>query len=51
MRWQWIALGPRPMNSCSKRAIPSAMAASISPCVFMAHLSYSSFHAVACLYR
>ena len=31
-----MSLGPRPMYSCSKRVIPSQMAASISPCVFMA---------------
>ena len=30
-----MSLGPRPMYSCSKRLIPSQMAASISPCVFM----------------
>src|SRR5688572_21645189 len=34
--WAWTSLGPRPMYSCSKRDIPSQMAASISPCVFMA---------------
>jgi hypothetical protein len=31
-----MSLGPRPMYSCSNREIPSQMAASISPCVFMA---------------
>jgi hypothetical protein len=35
IKWQWISVGPRPMNSCSKRLIPSPMAASISPCVFI----------------
>ena len=30
-----MSLGPRPMYSCSKRLMPSQMAASISPCVFM----------------
>ena len=35
IRWVWMSLGPRPMYSCSKRLIPSQMAASISPCVFM----------------
>src|SRR5262245_61234500 len=30
-----MCLGPRPMYSCSKRVIPSQMAASISPRVFM----------------
>src|SRR5579863_10553549 len=30
-----MSLGPRPMNSCSKRLIPAPMAASSSPCDFM----------------
>ncbi len=30
-----MSLGPRPMNSCSNRAMPSQTAASISPCVLM----------------
>jgi hypothetical protein len=29
------SLGPRPMNSCMKRLMPSQVAASTSPCVFM----------------
>ncbi len=37
-----MSLGPRPMYSCSKRLIPSQMAASISPCVFM--VTSKAFH-------
>ena len=33
-----MCLGPRPMYSCSKRVIPSQIAASISPCVFIKKL-------------
>jgi len=41
-RYARTSLGPRPMYSCSKRLMPSEMALSISPCVFMGR-SYRIF--------